>query len=503
MRPGPIAAALLVASLPLRLPNLGAPLLEGHGFRQTQTAISVSAMLDEGIRLFDYQTPILGPPWRVPFELPVYQISAALLATATRMPVDLACRVTSLLYFYASALLLYVLVRRCLGDGHALATLGVYAFSPFTIFWSRAALIEWSVVAFGLGAILAADAFRERPSPGAFVSAVALGALAWAVKLTTGPALLPPLVARLWPLARRERRRAATLALAAAIVVVPIACGYGWARYADGVRAASPYTRPLSTAELQSHLFGSLAERLGAASWKAIGDFVGRFVTPGLAIGLLPLGLSGLRRLPADGAAFVLSILAGLALPLLAFTHLYGRHDYYLCAIVPWLSVLAGAGLVALAGRIGARRWLWIPVVILLGGSMITARSYGDAMLGTHDDNPIVVAGRAVAALTSPGDLVVVADQSWSPALLYYAHRRGFMLYRFEGDECNAFLRAARFATVVSRQDHPKLFSAWGHRASVASVASFDVSFVGDDDRALEQRVAAVRARLAPLNEPR
>ena len=52
------------------------PLLDMHGFRQTQTAISALWMRQEGT-LIPYQTPVFGHPWFIPYEFPLYQGLAA------------------------------------------------------------------------------------------------------------------------------------------------------------------------------------------------------------------------------------------------------------------------------------------------------------------------------------------------------------------------------------------------------------------------------------------
>ena len=52
------------------------PGMLGHEFRQTQTALSIQAMQREGFRL-DYPTPILGKPWSIPMEFPLYQLAVS------------------------------------------------------------------------------------------------------------------------------------------------------------------------------------------------------------------------------------------------------------------------------------------------------------------------------------------------------------------------------------------------------------------------------------------
>src|SRR5258708_806650 len=71
-----------------------ASLIDRRSFRQTQTAISVRAMLDGGPWLA-YETPVLGQPWSIPFEFPTYQWLVALTELATHLPIDQAGRVVS------------------------------------------------------------------------------------------------------------------------------------------------------------------------------------------------------------------------------------------------------------------------------------------------------------------------------------------------------------------------------------------------------------------------
>ena len=53
--------------------HLEKPMLGPHSFRQTQTAISTYYMAEDASVFADYITPVLGKPWRIPMELPIYQ----------------------------------------------------------------------------------------------------------------------------------------------------------------------------------------------------------------------------------------------------------------------------------------------------------------------------------------------------------------------------------------------------------------------------------------------
>ena len=58
----------------IRLININAPLIgQQHDFRQSQTAIVIQCFFKDGLDILGYQIPVFGAPWKVPFELPLYQ----------------------------------------------------------------------------------------------------------------------------------------------------------------------------------------------------------------------------------------------------------------------------------------------------------------------------------------------------------------------------------------------------------------------------------------------
>ena len=74
-------------------------LFDFHGFRQTQTAISADSILHGGSFL-RYETPVLGPPWSLPYEFPLYQGAVAVLAKIFSTPLDQTGRFVSIFFYY-------------------------------------------------------------------------------------------------------------------------------------------------------------------------------------------------------------------------------------------------------------------------------------------------------------------------------------------------------------------------------------------------------------------
>ena len=87
---GLLALALLFA-LTLLCRGLFKPLVDSYDARQTQTALTTFWLMQGG-PIFAYETPVVGYPWSIPLEFPVYQIVVASVSGAG-IPLDAAGRI--------------------------------------------------------------------------------------------------------------------------------------------------------------------------------------------------------------------------------------------------------------------------------------------------------------------------------------------------------------------------------------------------------------------------
>jgi hypothetical protein len=76
-----LLALALVFALGVLCLGLFQPLFDYFFPRETQTAITTYWLMRGG-PIFAYETPILGYPWSIPLEFPVYQIVVAILSSA-------------------------------------------------------------------------------------------------------------------------------------------------------------------------------------------------------------------------------------------------------------------------------------------------------------------------------------------------------------------------------------------------------------------------------------
>jgi len=478
---------LLVLSVLIRLSNLGAPLVEDHAFRQTQTAITVWTFVTEGIRPLAYQTPVFGPPWRVPLEFPSFQIAAALLAKAGVSNLDVACRLTNLLFFYLSAGILYGLCRMHFEPtSTSVCILLAYVWLPFTIFWSRTSMIDYASVAFALAYLYYTSRWRV------LLAAIASGCLAYLTKITTIPIVAVALAWTVWRWVGNEAggfglpavwnllaRRSALLAGLIAALVIPFVAGAWWSAYADSVRAASPATRWLTVRNLGAWNFGTWEQRCSWDYWQRIFKYLRESFAPSLFVVLPLLGVWRAVR-TAKRDAFALTMVIGAASAVVIFFNLYWRHNYYLMAASPAMAIVAGLGLHWSTELVPRPMGRWIVSLLVLTALLWRARSYlAWPLMRLRSDNQVVVVGQAIREVTTPDELVVIEGHDWSSDFLYYARRKGLMwrgsVEEMDPEALRRLLKTNNFTTLVCLNDRSVAAQFWSQHRLVRQLGPYSI----------------------------
>lgn len=411
--------------------NWDMPLLDRHSFRQTQTAITARSF-EQGGPLFAYETPILGAPWSIPFEFPLYQWLVAGARAALGTPLDQTGRLVNSAFYLATLLPLWHLLR-ALDVPHTSRrlTLAFFLTSPLYVYWSRAFLIEstvlfFSVAACALGLLELEDA---QPRPLRIALAGVCAVLAAAVKPTTAFGWLLLLGAFFGSALRRyDLRRRDVLArlgaLAAAVFVAPVLAALAWTHFADGLKSENLLARDvLVSAKLDHWVHGTWSQRTSVANWvslleRTLDETLGhRWMLAACAL----MGLAG--GSPLAAAAPLLAIGATYA----AFINLHLVHDYYQCATGLLLIVCIGVGLAALE-RV-ARRVVWI--VPLCAGYALLQSSAAYAAGYRLIQADYVMSWKQIAqrvrARTPTESTILIYGLTSSPEVPYYAERRAIM----------------------------------------------------------------------------
>ena len=493
---GGVFLALVLLSIPIRLQQLNNPLVGRHRFRQTQTAITVWQFVEDGVHPLAYSTPVFGPPWRVPMEFPSFQL-AAFIPARLGMEIDSACRLTNMVFFYISALLLFLLCRTVVpGSRIAELSVTIFCWTPFTIYWSSQCLIDFAAVAFALGYTIALLKWLAFPHKiGWFASALMIGVVAYLTKVTTLAAFLPMIGGFFFVSVSREigpwakilsfvRNRWKFLAGAVLLVLLPVLAEHAWVVYSDHVKAGSPYTAWLTSENLADWNFGSLDQRRTLSNWKLIGDHIGITRSPAVVLLLTLLGILGLRHHDIRSRFFFLTAAAGIFFAVVLFFNLYLVHEYYLIAVTVPLAIAAGFGADFLLFGVLRKYPVALLCVIAFVGHTGLQEIFPKPKDFTLNEYRFA---RLLREITAPDELLVVAERDWNPSILYWARRRGFMLRgkgfgneRIDEREITRFLKTNGFSVIVTASKNHWLTKKWLHRMALPSIPGYFVYRVSD-----------------------
>ena len=124
------------------------PILESHGWRQTQTAITAYYFQKDGFKL-NYETPVRGEPWSMPLEFPIYQYLTALIPKYVGMELVQAGRLVNLIFSFLICIPLYFGLKKLnISETARYITLILYLSSPVYLFWAGTFKVEGAALFF-------------------------------------------------------------------------------------------------------------------------------------------------------------------------------------------------------------------------------------------------------------------------------------------------------------------------------------------------------------------
>lgn len=488
--------------------------LPGNGFRQTQTAITALFVRREHNFSLAYPTPVLGKPWSIPFEFPLYQWTVAVVSDTTGLSLIKCGRLVSAVCFFLGLPAVWLLLKRLGTEWPArAAVLGMVLTCPLLIFYARAFLIETMALMFALWFLQAFVAAVERRSWAWLIVANVAGVGAGLVKVTTFMVYLVPAAAwALWWLWREWRadmgaaRWRGLVRLGgwiAAATAAPFAATYGWLLFSDHTKALNPSARSLVSSSMHGYNFGNWSYRsdpaIWAAHWRTISTEILPVGTMALVLAIAVLACRG-RRLAWAVTSAGLFLLAPAVFPVL-----YAWHEYYFTAVAVLPMVAAGLVFSGLMASPWPRWRAWAVVGLALALQMQTyVRVHRPQQI--EDPRGSSDLCEALRYTTERDDVLVIAGEDWSSLTPFYAQRRALMLRRgMERDwpyihEAFDNLAGERVAALVLRgaqRDNTQLIETAAlvfglDRNPVWRVRDVQVHVPTD-------RVSAVLARLAQL----
>ena len=409
-----------------------------YGFRQTQTAISVYYILQGGPWLA-YETPVLGIPWSIPHEFPLYQWIVVAVVNLVRTPIDQTGRLVSAGFFYLSlvpsSVLLAVLgIRRI----QRLVFLTLFLASPLYLFWSRTFMIESTALFLGLAYAASGAAYLLTRRWYMALLAGASGVLAALVKPTTflGFGVVAViLLLRIWVDRGRHEDRIdrikASAVYFAALALIPFLSLVIWTHYADGLKTLNPLGEHLTSMALSQWNYGTLDQRLSAHLWidvvyrRMVPDILGSRWVLWPLVGFLVA--AACFRMP-NRIPVAVSVLAFVAV-ILAFPNLHIIHSYYQYANGVFLIAAIGF---ALQGQLDLRlpnrlTAIAVMICVLALGVRHFNRTYLPVQRWDTSSTPLFASAMAAKDLTRPDDVLLILGYDWSSEVPYYSERRALM----------------------------------------------------------------------------
>lgn len=438
---------LLVAlSLMVRLQSLTMPLGNGfHSFRQTQTAIVVQNYFRDGWSLLNYQVPVLGYPYSIIFECPIYQTIVYFFMLLFRQTnIDYCGRLISLLIFYLSAWMLKKMMDLIMDQKYSFYVFAVYLLLPFNIYWSTAVLIDYLSVLFALIYMYGLYGWLKTDRGYAYFISILFGSLGYLLKVTT----MFPFVFFLAFLIveyfiKQILQNQQHITLEAIILYIknnifklmgllilcclPVFLGYLWTHYADFMKSGSIYTDWATSEHLASWNYGTLKQKTDLNNWKVILErLLG--VSGGIYIVAFTVAVY-IKNCSKKFGYIILSGTISIILTIFLLFNLYYVHDYYIIAIIPFICIFQGIILCEIVQVLRPERKLGNILIYAIGIALIYAQINSNRVyldnLSSKENNSV---GLYINKITDESERVFIEGDDWSPVTMYYAERKGFML---------------------------------------------------------------------------
>ena len=434
-----LAAAALLAST-FWLSTLQQPLIDKHEFRQTQTALS-ALFLQPGLEgLLNYQTPVLGAPWCVPMELPLFQWLSHQLAKLTGMNLSASGRLLSIFFGLGCLWPASRLIRRAgLGITAVALLIILYCTSSIYLYWSRAFLMESMALFLTL---LSLDSYSQIhhkavSSARAFsllsaVLAISLS-LGLLVKVTTAlPALILMGADWMWQsrTALQQRQKLLQQLIVGAGLAAAFVLLYSWTHHADALKQLNPIGAELTSTALKDWNFGTPIQRFQSDLWLKVVS--SRMLAP---IAAVPI-FAGLRISSKQTRSFLLACLFLAFAPLLIFTNLHIVHDYYQAGNhIFLLMAVAGSAAAVLDSlshkRIEQRLVIGSLTILIVANLVIFFDSSGSRSywaVSQLKTSPKLTIGKIINNQTPSTSPILVFGDDYSSSFAYHSQRRALTL---------------------------------------------------------------------------
>ncbi|MBX9578559.1 MAG: glycosyltransferase family 39 protein [Chthoniobacterales bacterium] len=435
---------LLVAVVAIfNLKYANEPLLGLHSFRQTQTAITAYWFDFHNIlnSIFSYETPILGCPWSVPFEFPIFQMIVAGFHGISRIPLDLSGRLLSFLFFLVCFFPLSEIIKELKIDREYfyISTI-LILLSPCYLYWSRAFMIESTALLAGFLFLWSSVRYFKTFSWKWYFWTLLFGMLCTLIKITTFPSFAISAIFLSCLLLSNTKKKfnfrnvlIKTIPIGV-IFFICLICLMWWTHHADCLKQSNRIANFLTSKNLEVWSFGTFSQRVSYYFWADV--LWKRILTHALGFSYsILIILVGFLYCKKNQSYFMLGLLVLFFIPMLIFTNLHIIHDYYQYANDIWLILCLSYALYSIQLKSDSKINFYLFILffgfVISSDCVVFYRDYYKSIIEVEhngDKDPRLEISHKIQAVTPVDSVVIIIGQDWSPEIPYYSQRKAVLV---------------------------------------------------------------------------
>jgi hypothetical protein len=406
----------------------GQELIDLHHFRQTQTALVTEGILkSQGPFFLTNSVPVLGPPWEVPFDFPIYQFMVSWFSSLSGIGVSQSGRLLNVLLGLALVHPTHKIFKAIGVSSTATLFLAILTFtSSQYLYWSRTFLIENTALLLSLyGVYFSIKAIQSFGLQNQLYSLV-LFTLAALQKVTTAlPVILALIVLNfLHSSGLKGISKVKKLTKYAAPFILPILVSQLWVVYSDGIKEEGLLSKYMTSASLSGWNFGTFAQRFSADLWVDV--ILKRVILGNAGAGIaFILLVTYLIKFPRN-QKYIVTFLLMFLLPTLIFPNLHIVHTYYQSANLIFLLMAIS---IALEELTKSKMKVTVALILITSVSnlAIFSKYYLPFERLKKEDTIEYLIAQELKSVTSKESIFISYGLDWDPTVSYLSSRDAVM----------------------------------------------------------------------------
>jgi Dolichyl-phosphate-mannose-protein mannosyltransferase len=475
-----IATICLAYSVYIALNYINQIPLDLSSFRQTQTALTAYWIVKNGFS-FAYETPVLGYPWSVPFEFPIYQYIVAIISSHFNISLNATGRFISYIFLIFCLIPTYSITKKLkLSNTVFYIFIALLLSNPIYLYHGRTFMIETAAVFFILMAIKFFLDVLDLPSVINNLLFFIFLSLALLQKTTTAlPIFFILGIVFLYKKTNYKQKlkpflefnNIATILAFLLSMLLAIA----WVKYTDQIKSENPVGQLLTSAALHSWNFGTLEQRFSSGFYINIIGL--NIILKNLCVIILPLILLARFRKklsPKELSIIIILIIMGVS-PLFIFSNLHIAHGYYQVANVIFLLYAASIVMSELFhcdafAKVNIKLTASLLLILFITANYLVFKRVYFPSVSTNYTN---VNSRDLALSQNikqhvvENDYFIVFGYDWTSSLAYLSERKSFTVpefykkYKEIFKDLDGFLSNKQLGAVVAcpMSDYPEMLN--------------------------------------------